>query len=65
MHTLVHFGLRIAFLIVIAVLFNLFVVTRPNATQPLSRRQWVGTILLGLLIGIIFLSTTSLYAHSA
>ncbi len=62
MHTVLHLGIRVIFVIVIAVLFTLFVVVRPDAKRNLSRGKLLGIACVGLLIGLVFLSTSSLYA---
>ncbi len=65
MHTLLHLGLDVVFLIVIAVLFTIFVVVRPDANRTVSRRRLIGIACVGLVIGIVFLSTSSLYVQSS
>jgi preprotein translocase subunit YajC len=62
MHTVFHLGIQIVFVMVIAVLFTVFVVVRPDAKRTLSRSKLLGIACVGLLIGLVFLSTSSLYA---
>ncbi|GMA51136.1 hypothetical protein GCM10025857_24930 [Alicyclobacillus contaminans] len=64
MHTILHLALDVVFLAAIAVLFTVFVVVRPNAPRPVSRRRLFGIACVGLLMGLVFLSTSSLYAQS-
>jgi hypothetical protein len=60
-HTLLHLGIQVAFVVFIAVLFTIFVVIRPDADRKLSRGKLLGIACVGLLIGVVFLSTSSLY----
>lgn len=57
-----HNLIRLAFVVLISVLFTIFVVVRPNADRNLSLRKKLGIACVGLFIGLVFLSTASLYA---
>lgn len=59
-----HKLLEIVLILSIAIAFTGLVRIRPNAT-PMSRNKWVGLFVLGLIIGVIFLTTDNYYVQSA
>ncbi|MCL6548311.1 MAG: hypothetical protein K6T30_05320 [Alicyclobacillus sp.] len=61
MHQLIHLVLALLLVGLVAVLFTLFIVCRPGAVQPPSRRTLVVSLVVGVVIAGVFLITGSLY----
>lgn len=61
MHTLIHWGLQIAFLCVISIVFTLFVAKHPSVEKKWSRGKWIGILFVGFVIGAVFLVSGTLY----
>ncbi|WAH41676.1 hypothetical protein NZD89_26285 [Alicyclobacillus fastidiosus] len=59
-----HHALDLFLVLVTGFLFVFLVRIRPDA-KPLSRKKAVGLFVVGLVIGVIFLSTNSLYVTPA
>lgn len=60
MHTLLHYGVKLVFVLIIAILFAFMVSIRPGGKRP-SRPKFIGLLVLGVVIALIFLTTQSLY----
>ena len=60
MHTVIHLALKLIFVLVIAVLFTFVVSIRPGGRRP-GRTGTIGLLVVGAVIGVIFLTTQSLY----
>lgn len=58
--TVLHTIAKLVFVVVIGVLFPYLVQIRPGG-QPLSRGKRVSLFLVGVIIGVICLSTDSMY----
>ena len=63
MHTLLHLALKIILIVGIASLFAFTVSIRPGSKRP-TRRGIIGLLIVGAIIGILFLTTQSLYEVS-
>lgn len=63
MHALLHYGSELVLVIVTAVLFTLFILHRPGASQTHSRKTIIGLLVVGAIIGVVFLTTQSLYVQ--
>jgi len=61
MHTLIHLAPKLLLIGVTAVLFTLFILHRPGATQTSNKKTIIGLLAVGAAIGVIFLATQSLY----
>lgn len=59
-----HKLLEIVVILAIAASFVGLVRIRPGAL-PLSRSKWIGLFVLGLIIGVIFLTTDNYYVQSS
>lgn len=59
-----HKLLELVLILVIGVLFVVLVQIRPGA-QPMSRRKLTGLFILGLIVGVIFLTTNNYYVTSS
>jgi hypothetical protein len=62
LHLLIHYGIRIVFVLFIAILFTILVVYRPGALHKPSKLKLAGMLCVGAVIGGIFLMTQALYA---
>ncbi|MBX5436479.1 MAG: hypothetical protein IRZ33_04595 [Alicyclobacillaceae bacterium] len=62
MHQLVHLVLILLLISAVSVLFTLFIVCRPGANQPVSRKKLLVCLVVGVVIAGVFLMTGSLYA---
>ena len=60
MHSLIHYGIRIGFALVIGILFPLMIAIRPGA-RKLSKTKLAFLFVVGLIIAAVFFSTQSLY----
>jgi hypothetical protein len=58
---LIHYGIRILFVLFIAILFTVLVVYRPGASHRPSKLKLAGMLCVGAVIGGIFLLTQALY----
>ncbi len=63
MHTIIDLSLKLILVAVIAILFAFAVSIRPDGKRP-GRRGLIGLLLVGAAIGILFLTTQSLYEVS-
>ena len=61
MHGLIHYGAELVLVVVTAVLFTFFILHRPGANQTPSRKTIIGLLILGAMIGVVFVTTQSLY----
>lgn len=61
MHTL----LKLAFLIIISIVYTFLIVHRPGGPQTTSRKVMAVHLVIGLIIGVVFLETTRWYIQSS
>ncbi|OFW81188.1 MAG: hypothetical protein A2201_13940 [Alicyclobacillus sp. RIFOXYA1_FULL_53_8] len=63
MHTLLHLAPKLLLIGVTAVLFTLFILHRPGATQTSSKKSILALLVVGAAIGVVFLATQSIYVQ--
>ena len=61
MHTLI----KLVFAIVIAIIYTYLIVRRPGAPQTTKRSTLAVHLVVGLIIGVVFLETTRWYIQSS
>ena len=61
MHTVLHILSQLLFVCIIALVFTVAMVYRPGAVTPPSRRSVLIWMVLGLVLGGVFLTTYALY----
>jgi hypothetical protein len=64
LHTLLHRFGTILFVLLIAVAFTYAMAIRPGAEQPIKKTTALACAVVGIVIGLLFLSTYSLYIQS-
>lgn len=62
MHEIIHLGVKLVLIVATAILFTVLVVKRPGAPTSYSNRKIFGLLVVGAIIGVVFLTTQSLYA---
>jgi hypothetical protein len=62
-HTIMSLGLRFAFVCAISIVFTVFIVNHPGVQKKWTRSRWVGVLFIGVVIGAVFLVSSTLYVN--
>lgn len=63
MHSLLHYGAELVLVVVTSVLFTLFILHRPGERQAPTTKSIVMMLIVGAVIGVVFVTTQTLYVQ--